>query len=111
MPGYWEFPGGKCEPGEPIVDCVRRECLEEVGVPIRVVGLRRVVRHRYAHGHVELWFFEARLAPDGHEPAPDSGFIWARVEELPSYTFPGANETIVADLIRDSQQAGRAANS
>ncbi len=36
MAGYWEFPGGKCEPGEPPEAAVVRECREETGLDVRV---------------------------------------------------------------------------
>ncbi len=36
--GYWEFPGGKVEPGEAIVDALRREFVEELGVRIGCCG-------------------------------------------------------------------------
>jgi 8-oxo-dGTP diphosphatase len=29
--GLWVFPGGHCEPGEPLESCARREFLEETG--------------------------------------------------------------------------------
>jgi len=101
MPGFWEFPGGKCHAGETPQQCTVRECAEEVGLPIVAVRLRRVVRHRYPHGYVELHFFDCRTAdPDSH-PEPATGFRWVELWDLPKHTFPGANDTIIADLLAE----------
>ena len=54
MAGVWEFPGGKCEPGESPEAAAARECLEEVGVAVVVGRLRARIVHRYPHGLVEL---------------------------------------------------------
>ncbi len=103
MEGYWEFPGGKCEPSEAPKDATRRECNEEVGIDVTVVGLRRVVSHRYPHGFVELSFFDCTTVEPSAEPAEGSGFVWIDAAELPTLTFPGANEQVLEELVREAE--------
>lgn len=105
MAGYWEFPGGKCHADETPVDCVRRECLEEVGLEVNVQGLRGIIRHVYPHGRVEMHFFDCILADVAGEPEPSTGFRWVKTRELRRYRFPGANEAIVSDLARTAWTA------
>jgi mutator protein MutT len=106
MAGVWEFPGGKCEPGETPEQASARECLEEVGVAVQVDRLRARIVHRYEHGLVELSFYDCRTVDPLAEPAEGSGFRWVAARELAGYTFPGANEPVVAALARDMGDVG-----
>jgi 8-oxo-dGTP diphosphatase len=95
MPGFSEFPGGKCDPGELPMQAVVRECLEEMGVPIQVLGPRLQTKHHYPHGLVELHFFDCRAIGEAELKPP---FEWKTVMELGALTFPEANAELLKDL-------------
>src|SRR5438067_9808955 len=82
MAGYWEFPGGKCEPGESPAAATARECREEIGLEVVVGPLRREVQHVYPHAWVHLSYYDCVTTDPGAEPAPSTGFRWVRAESL-----------------------------
>jgi 8-oxo-dGTP diphosphatase len=55
--GFWEFPGGKLEPGESARDALRRELDEELGIVVTRAAPWLIQRYDYPHAHVELEFF------------------------------------------------------
>ena len=106
--GYWEFPGGKCEPGETPAQATARECLEEIGLRVVVGPLRRTVTYRYPHGLVELSFHDCTTEDPDAEPDPGSGFRWVPVDQLATLRFPEANEVILAELAAEWRERNRA---
>lgn len=98
MPGYWEFPGGKCEGDESPEQATRRECQEETGLLVDECRLRRTIRHTYPHGSVELNYFDCTTPDSDAEPADRTGFVWKSVGELSTLRFPEANEAILDEL-------------
>lgn len=57
-PGYWEFPGGKVEPGETAREALIRELDEELGIQVQHCQPWITRRHIYPHAHVTLHFFK-----------------------------------------------------
>jgi 8-oxo-dGTP diphosphatase len=74
--GYWEFPGGKVESGESIVDALRREFVEELGVEIRAAEPWCGVEHVYAHAHVRLHFYICRDWCGEPQSLEGQAFAW-----------------------------------
>jgi len=99
LEGYWEFPGGKCEPGESLPDCVRRELQEELGVDAAVGDEIFTVTHHYPARSVELHFLACTLLGD---PAPLLGqeMRWVKRDALASLQFPPADDELIARLQR-----------
>ncbi len=103
LPGYSEFPGGKCEPGELPAACACRECLEETGLMVESVELLLNVQHAYDHGIVDLHFWrcrpvDAELVNDNH-----NGYRWMQASDLMSFRFPDGNARVIAMLAERSK--------
>jgi len=94
LAGSWEFPGGKCEPGETHAECLQREISEELAAGLRVGREIFTVKHPYSERVVELHFFTCELIG---EPRPMIGqeMRWVPRAELKSLELPPAD----ADLI------------
>ncbi len=97
LEGMWEFPGGKCQPGETAEACLEREILEELGVGIRIGPMILETTHDYAERTIELWFFTGELLG---EPRPMLGqeLQWVRREDLAALDVPPADEELVRRL-------------
>lgn len=100
LEGFWEFPGGKCEPGESHEACLAREIEEELGVRANVGRKLLAVSHAYPERTVELHFFECDLLG---EPVPMLGqeMQWVERERLDALSFPPADAELIA-LLRQS---------
>ena len=96
--GFWEFPGGKKENGETLEACAVREALEEVGLRIEVEKRLMTVRNPYRERHINLHFFLCRAADVRARPLECRDCRWVEVRELAKYSFPPANETVIAFL-------------
>lgn len=97
LEGYWEFPGGKCDPGESHAECLRRELVEELGTPSRIGAEIFSIAHAYPEGIVELHFFECELED---EPRPLIGqqMRWVKRAELGTLQFPPADAELLHRL-------------
>jgi len=97
LEGYWEFPGGKCEPGESHAACLEREIREELGAGLRTGPEIYAVSHPYPDRIVELHFLQSELMD---EPRAMLGqeIRWVRRGDLAALAFPPADEELIRRL-------------
>ena len=95
LEGYWEFPGGKCDPGESLTTCLARELREELAVRADVQSEILSTNHDYPDLRVELHFLRCEIM---EKPAAQQGqeLRWVSRAQLATLEFPPAD----AELIR-----------
>ena len=81
-PDQWELPGGKIEPDETAVACIRREIHEELGVVIQPQGFLFPVQHDYGIKQIQLFPFIATITNDELNLQEHKNARWLKAEEL-----------------------------
>ena len=82
---YWEFPGGKIEPGETPEEALRREIREELDTTVEVGALLTTVEYDYPQFHLILHCFRCRVAEGSLTLKEHEAALWielARLREL-----------------------------
>ena len=94
LEGFWEFPGGKCEPGESHGACLAREIREELNVEASVGKELLATTHAYPDRRVELHFLRCDVVG---VPVPQQGqeMRWVPREELALLAFPPADTELI----------------
>lgn len=98
--GYWEFPGGKREPGESIRETLVRELREELGITCLAAFSWRNLCHEYPDLRVVLHFMH--VVEFSGTPFPGEGQLlrWVTPEEARELPFLPADRAVF-DTLRD----------
>ena len=97
--GKWEFPGGKVEADETVLQALARELKEEVAIDVLTCQPLIVIEHNYGDKVVclEVFLVDSFL----NEPSAQEGQeqAWYSLNELKTLDFPAANRQIINILL------------
>lgn len=96
--GYWEFPGGKVEPGEDTAAALARELHEELGIEVELAYPWLTRDFDYAHADVRLHFYRVvRWSGELHGRELQQ-FAWQSIHDITVAPLLPANGPILRAL-------------
>lgn len=101
--GLWEFPGGKQNEDEEILDTVRRELKEELGVDVAVKKPFMKLDHAYSHFKITMHAYLCEIQKGTPKPKSSQEVRWISIDELGDYPFPKANRKLTEKLMNLSK--------
>ncbi len=96
--GYWEFPGGKVERGEPAHAALTRELREELGIEVTHACPWITREYTYPHAHVRLNFFRV-LGWEGEPRSREAQALkWQQPDAIGVHPLLPANGPVLRAL-------------
>ena len=95
---YWEFPGGKMEPGETAEEALKREIWEELETRIVIERFVKTIEWDYPQFHLTLHCYFCHVESGHLELKEHEAAKWLRKEELESVNWLPADRDLVKEL-------------
>ena len=96
--GWWEFPGGKIEPGEAPEAALAREIREELNAEITVGSLLQTIEWDYPAFHLTMHCFVCTLLSEDMHLNEHDAAAWLTKETLHSVKWLPADEGLIQKI-------------
>ncbi len=100
MPMKWEFPGGKIEPAETEMECIKREIREELNIEIKLLDRLVPSIHRYPTFTIELIPYTANYVSGELRLKEHNSYVLMDRHELCTLDWAEADMPIVKEVMR-----------
>ena len=100
---WWEFPGGKMEPGESPEEALKREIWEELETKIVLERLVQTVEFDYPKFHLKMHCFWCHIESGSLDLKEHEAAKWLSMNNLDSVEWLPADIIVVKNIIALSQ--------
>ena len=98
--GFWEFPGGKIDPGESPHASLKREIREELAIEITVGPVLETVYHHYEWGSVLIIAYLCRWLEGEIQHLEVADHRWLAADQFSDFEILPADQPILARITR-----------
>ncbi|HET8940469.1 MAG TPA: Nudix family hydrolase [Rudaea sp.] len=98
LAGMWEFPGGKCEPGERAEMALRRELEEEIGIDVGAIRRLISVPWTYPEKAITLDVYRVLDYTGAAHGREGQTLRWESIAALDHIEMPDADRPVIAAL-------------